>query len=313
MDTPGSDDVLAPAEVTTAVLLCIAVVLVAVSLAFALSSAYVAAPPRMDLVVVGDPARTRVTIRSQNTYMLPWSGKVRRQAKQAVQQGLLRGADVVMLQEVWAPLRWDSDPTCPVTALVQEAGGTAGAVASFPHKIPMGRVTNSGMCAVAASPGLSVTFLAFEPFTHLTLPDNLAHKGVAVFRITGTRRPLVVATTHMQSALTAVSRLYDPMRLGQFKQIVRAALKHGAVFLAGDINTGDPRALAAMDSFAAQATGGKAVRLVNSEKTHAEGNLDHAWILDTSVVRPVKHVVNWAVSKGWSDHAALDTTLEIIG
>lgn len=277
--------------------------------------------------------RRVVALRVVNMDMLPFR-PVKRRLRRAVKAGLCSAdVDYLVMQELfrqpWAPVVND---TCTDLLLAASGEGFAmGVVAVVPHPTSScAKATDSGLAvaSVGRSAGVPVHCVAFMPLTALHSFDRLADKGVAVFDVHG--GALRVATTHLQASYQPRHLAADnALRRAQFEACVAFAVRHGADLLAGDINVAEEEEMAKLDAIVAAATEGRGMRFPDDGRPscHRFGigqldwrdnaavavKIDHCWLLNTTRVRAAcPGVTQQALTRGWSDHAAIDYTVELL-
>lgn len=269
-----------------------------------------------DLSIPNRPASS-CRVRIVNTHMLPIGVPIKRMAKRALKNGLFDGVDVVLFQELFRrPRILGPDPS---QLLTKKGGPVQLAVAEV--ATPRGYATDSGLAAAAVHPW-KIRFVAFKPFKKARKADKIAQKGVAVFEINGHIR---LATTHLQASYSKLMEPHDDeIRKEQFEETLAFANRFGAILLAGDMNVSDPVTLAYMDEVVEDIGGTRILddgmptgSLTNSSTREWRKNsivhghqLDHAWVLDQDAITSDGRLhTNEELTKGWSDHAALDFSI----
>jgi endonuclease/exonuclease/phosphatase family metal-dependent hydrolase len=226
--------------------------------------------------------------------------------------GVFMHVDVLLMQEVFRRFdRVGDDPLHAMCALNPALHAAATEIST-----PSGCFTDSGLAAVAVHPW-TVRFIAAHTFTSATGVDAFAAKGVSVFELNTSPVPLRLATLHLQAGGDQ-----DTLRVKQFHTAVLFANATGAHVLAGDVNAEHPATLTAMNDLVRMFGGAwvphdgypTCCKSLGSGTYGTSGEiarLDHVWILQPAVVRATGVcVANDAVTHGWSDHAAVDVTLQ---
>jgi hypothetical protein len=146
---------------------------------------------------------------------LPWQHLLPAPSKQ-----LFRGADVVLMQEVFrTPSALVRDPLLRLAA----TAGTHWAWAAPTPPRPKHCITDSGLAAAGTRGAWAPRVVAFEALPAGRHSDARAHKGVAVFAMACGLR---LATTHLQASYNAAHEAADDtLRLAQFGHAVRAAAR----------------------------------------------------------------------------------------
>lgn len=250
-----------------------------------------------------------VRLRVVNMFMLPFM-HVGRKLNTAVQQGVLQDVDFILMQEMFRRAWFLPDGA-------RTMAQTSGQVAVVELPVRRWSLTDSGL-AVAATGLNRVQFVAFEGFAEQRYSDKMSHKGVAIFRLNDA---VNIAVTHLQASYSKRRAASDDaLRLRQFHVCLATARRHNAVILAGDFNVFEPGVLDEMDSAVNSVTLGKGKRLADDglptfglRGGSSPGvKIDHCWILDTTVVRALGiGQTNRNVTRGWSDHAAIDFVVEM--
>jgi len=268
-----------------------------------------------------EPQSSRLRLRFVNTNMVPVGFPIDKKARLAVEKGIFDNVDVVLMQEVFYRPRWLGID--PLKAFAKRAPHMS--LVRPSHRLPPFTYTSSGL-ACAATPPWKVKCVAFDAFDKCGLVDGMSEKGVAVFEVSNGHMRLRVATTHLQASYANCFKAKDNQaRVKQFKQAASFAKRHGAAVLGGDINTGDTMPLDEMSEWVETmggskllddeaCSGRKILRSVDGwRRDPAAGTrLDHAWVLDQSKCKQATQMrTNEEVTRGWSDHAALDVTLII--
>ncbi len=270
--------------------------------------------------------------------MLPYR-PVGAQMQAAVRAGLFRdGVDFVVMQELFRSPWWVCGDTCVglLRAVHKDAAGgvpAVGCVAVVPlATTSVAKFTDSGLAVASVGPGTdasSAACVAFMPLCGLRSFDRFADKGVAVFELRGGL--LRIAVTHMQASYAPNELAADnEVRIREFERGVAFAVQYGAALFAGDINiaASETEAMARLDDIVTKATRGKGGRFPDDGRatSHRFGigsldwrdnpahatKIDHCWILNHEVVAVVQPGVTRAeLTRGWSDHAAVDFTVMV--
>lgn len=267
------------------------------------------------------PPSKRLRVRFVNTNMIPLGHPIEKKAKLAIQHGVFKDVDVVLFQEVFYRPWWLGID--PLKALAKRAPHVH--LVRPSHTLPAFTYTSSGL-ACGALPPWTVKCVGFEPFAKCGPIDGMSQKGVAVFELSDGQTTLRLATTHLQASYANCLKDRDNQaRVKQFKQAVNFAKACDALVLGGDINTSDVLPLDQMSQWVEDRGGTK---LVDDEACSGRAilksahgwrtdpsvgaRLDHGWILDASRCKQVSQMrTNEAVTRDWSDHAALDVLLAV--
>jgi hypothetical protein len=236
------------------------------------------------------PAEVR--IRSCNMFMTPWRNTYG-VLELAMQRGVLPDNVVLLCQEMWQ-MKWD--PRC----IMRAAGRHASCAGPSHPTIPVGKQWDSGLCALSRD--IHVQCVGFVPFDQGRGCDVLAFKGAAAFAI----GPGIVAVTmHLQSGSC------PRIRRSQMQQVSAFALAMGAHVLIGDFNA-EPKELQALHDLL-QRDFPLAVCLPAPGPTHDHGTtVDHAFVLTPDLLASWDlAIVDEAVTRGWTDHRALDLVLRL--
>lgn len=257
-----------------------------------------------ELPAVCPPDKPYIRVRTLNVFMGIKSGA-------AAQSGVLKGADVVVFQEMFRR-PWRE----PLADLAKVTGAWVVSV-PFARQIKNRPViTDSGLAA--ASLTCPVQCVAFMPFKTAISVDRLAEKGAAVFDVGSGRLRLCVV--HMQASYGKPTKKDVRVRRLQFAAALRVAVQHGAHVLVGDVNTASTRELQGFDHAVRAVCGGH--RLPDDGKMSSPQHgvpvkawrknpdalgqrVDHAWTMcpcvQTTPLRTLRDL-----SAGLSDHAVLE-------
>lgn len=229
-------------------------------------------------------------LRCVNMFMMPWHPR-RKKVARAMDAGLLQDVDLVLCQEMWRE-KWSThDGTLHGVATI----------ATPTQHLPGWCFLDSGLAAIGVH--ATARCIAFTKFQDAAGLEVFAGKGMAVFEVPHARTGILrAATCHLQS-----SGKDHAVRWRQLEQGLAVCKQTGAHILAGDVNVEDEAGLEALDSIIRRCGFPRAWRPKVNQPTWADTyTLDHVWVLDPEVIQDVSIHVNGVLTKGWSDHTALD-------